>query len=95
MPKVTYGSENVRADDWERRVSLNVNKELVQNLNVGDEVEVTMKAVVKEVSEEEMPRFGEEEEEELKTIRRLAVQMDEVEVYKQGKNEFEDLERDE
>lgn len=96
MPKLEYNdSESVRADDWERRVTLNVNKELVQNLSVGDEVEVTMKATVKEVSEEELPRFGEGEEEGTKTVRRLGIQMSAVEVYKRGDNEFEDMARDE
>lgn len=98
MPKVSYAGEgNVEVESFERRVSFPVNQKLVQSLNVGDEVEVTIKAKVTEVSEEKMPPMpGEgEEEKESETVRRLGLEMDEVEVYPRGENEFEDMARDE
>lgn len=98
MPKVEYkGEDGVEVDSFERRVSFPVNKDLVREVSVGDEVEVTIRAKVTEVSEEQMPEMpmpeGEEEEKE-KTVRRLGVNMDSVEVYKKGENEFEDMARD-
>lgn len=98
MPKITYkDSDPVQAEPFERYLSIPVDADTIQRMQVGDEVTLTVKAEVSEVSErQEMTMYMEREEgsEKEETVRRLGVNMTSVEIYKRGDNEYEDMAED-
>lgn len=71
-----------------RRITLPCDKDTVQELSVGSEVEVTLKGTVKEVREEELPAFDDEETNE--TIREVGIEATSVKATKSD-NEFMEM----